>query len=249
MYHEIQKLSRDVLNISQIADYLGLNWRTVKKQLEMDEHEFESYLESNDNRPKQLHAYEHFVKTKLEAFPDSSAAQVHDWLKEYDANFPKVHSKTVYNFVMGVRQKFNIPKVKATREFFVVEELPMGMQAQVDFGEYNMRCRNGKTKKVYFMAVVLSRSRYKHVYFSPVPFTSSLAVLAHEKAFGFFEGIPRELVYDQDKVFLTAENAGNLALTQVFKAYVEKRKFDTYFCRKADPQSKGKVENVVKYVK
>jgi hypothetical protein len=42
---------------------------------------------------------------------------------------------------------------------------------------------------------------------------------------------------------------GELLLTQEFKDYVFEQEFQLHFCRKADPQSKGKVENVVKYVK
>ncbi len=71
-----------------------------------------------------------------------------DWLKEYDFNFPEVHPKTVYNFVMWVRQEYNIPKEKKHREYLAVEELPYGKQAQVDFGEYNMRKSTGGVKKV-----------------------------------------------------------------------------------------------------
>lgn len=38
-------------------------------------------------------------------------------------------------------------------------------------------------------------------------------------------------------------------MTQVFDAYVRSRLFKPVFCRPADPESKGKVENCVKYVK
>jgi hypothetical protein len=42
---------------------------------------------------------------------------------------------------------------------------------------------------------------------------------------------------------------GELLLTREFKDYVFEQEFQLHFCKKADPQSKGKVENVVKYVK
>jgi IS30 family transposase len=248
MYHEIHRLNRQGFSISYIADFLGINWRSVKKHLAYDEREFETNI-SHVTRSKDLSAYEHFVKQKLDQHPCTSAAQIHDWLKEHDKNFPFVNPKTVYNFVMWVRQEYNIPKVKHEREYFIVEELPFGKQAQVDFGEYNMRRSTGGVKKIYFFTIVLSRSRYKYIYFSDTPFTSTLAVRAHEMAFEFFQGIPQEVVYDQDKVFIHDENAGDLLLTEVFKQYVRQQKFATYFCRKSDPETKGKVENVVKYVK
>ena len=97
--------------------------------------------------------------------------------------------------------------------------------------------------------MVLSRSRYKYIFFSDIPFTSYTAIEAHEKAFAFYDGITIEIVYDQDRVFLADENKGDLLLTDVFKNYCRDRAFRLHFCRKADPESKGKVENVVKYVK
>jgi hypothetical protein len=96
---------------------------------------------------------------------------------------------------------------------------------------------------------VLSRSRFKYVYFSDHPFTSALAIEAHEKAFDFIGGIPDEIVYDQDKVFIVNENTGDLILTDAFRSYTKERNFSLHFCRKADPESKGKIENGVKYVK
>jgi len=150
---------------------------------------------------------------------------------------------------MWVRQKHHLPKTCPSRDYEAVEELPYGQQAQVDFGEYNLRNSLRKHIKVWFFTMVLSRSRYKYVLFSETPFTSFSAIEAHEKAFAFFRGITKEIVYDQDKVFLSDENKGDLLLTRAFKDYCREHTFRLYFCRKADPESKGKVENVVKYVK
>jgi len=248
MYHEIHKMSRDGHSINSIADFLNINWRTVKSYLLMDEHDFEVFI-NQSQRTKELQHYESFVKVKLEQYQSTSAAQMHDWLKEHYPDFPSVSSKTIYNFVMWVRQKYNLPKIKHEREYCIVADTPWGKQAQVDFGEYSMRTTTGQRKKVYFFCMVLSRSRYKYVYFSSVPFTTNIAVEAHEKAFEYFKGIPEKIVYDQDKVFIKDENHGDLVLTQGFKSYVNERGFHLHFCRKADPESKGKVENMVKYVK
>lgn len=37
--------------------------------------------------------------------------------------------------------------------------------------------------------------------------------------------------------------------TEGFQNYINEIKFDVFLCRGADPESKGKVENVVKYAK
>ena len=249
MYHHIHHLDRLGFAASRIARYMVLDPRTVKKLLAMTDHDYERSLIKAEQRPKALAAYEAFVHDKLKMYQDTSAAQIHDWLRESYTDLPDVSPRSVYNFVMFVRQKYNIPVVHLSREYFPIEELPYGEQAQVDFGIYNMRQSSGNRKKVWFFAMVLSRSRMKFVYFWDIPYTAQSVCLAHEAAFAFFEGIPKTVVYDQDRTILVEENLGDLMLTAAFKQYAGARKYHLHFCRKADPESKGKVENVIQYVK
>lgn len=249
MYHEIQKLSRLGFSKAKIAGYVVMDPRTVSRYLSMSEEEFFKYLDRQHARTKVLDAYEGFVKEKLKLYPDTSTAQIFDWLKESHADLPDVSTRTVFNFVMHVRQKHNIPFESTGRTYFPVEELPYGSQAQVDFGQYNMRATNNKRVKVYFFAMVLSRSRYKYVWFSEVPFTARSVCQAHENAFAFYGGMPKTIVYDQDRIMVVDENIGNIILTEAFRKYTSSRGFHMHFCRKADPESKGKVENVVQYIK
>ena len=185
----------------------------------------------------------------MENCQDASAAQVQDWLKEHFKDFIDVNAKTVFNFVLYVRNKHGIPKPFNHRDYTQSDELPYGKQAQADFGEYNMTTEEGKRKKIYFLCMVLSRSRYKYVWFSESPFTTLSAIAAHDRAFWYMEGITLEIVYDQDTLLLVDENKGDLILTEAFRRYADYRGFKLHFCRKSDPESKGKIENVVKYVK
>ena len=249
MYFEVHKLKREGLKIAQISRCLVMDYRTVKKYLEMSEDDYQDFLELQSTRHKILVSYEDFVKARLEACEDASAAQVHDWLKEQFKDFIDVNAKTVFNFVLYVRNKYGIPKPFNTRDYTQTDELPYGKQAQVDFGEYNMTTDEGKRKKIYFLCMVLSRSRYKFVWFSEKPFTTLTAIAEHDKAFQYMEGIVFEIVYDQDTLLLVDENKGDLILTEAFRKYADYRGFKLHFCRKSDPESKGKIENVVKYVK
>ncbi len=249
MYHEIHKLKRLGFSNARIARYLVMDTRSVGKLLKMSEADFEAYLAKQYSRSKVLAPYEEFVKNKLTQFEDTSAAQMFDWLKEHHPDLPHVSVRTAYNFVMYVRQKHNIPVVKADRTYFPVEELPYGDQAQIDFGQYNMRTPDNRRKKVHFFTMVLSRSRMKYVWFVDTPFTAKTMCQAHEYAFDFFGGIPKTMVYDQDTVMVVDENIGDIILTDTFRKYTDSRSFQMHFCRKSDPESKGKVENVVKYVK
>ena len=248
-YFEIHRMHREGLSVRHISNYLVLNRRTVIKYLNMSEQEYESFLIQQADRKKILLPYEDFVRERLEKFQDTSAAQMHDWLKEHFDDLPAVSQKTVFNFVCWVRDKHQIPVTSTEREYQMVDELPYGKQAQVDFGEYNMRSPSGTRAKVFFFTMILSRSRFKYVWFTDRYFTSELAIIAHEKAFEYIEGVPDEIVYDQDKVFIVSENGGDIILTAAFRAFTREQSFSLHFCRKSDPESKGKVENLVKYIK
>jgi transposase len=249
MFHEIHRLKREGFSDAWIARHLVLDRRTVKKYLNMSEEEYLSYKDSGPPRQKLLDPYEEFVRKRLEECPEASAAQVHDWLKEHFEDFIDVNEKTVFNFVLTVRNKYDIPKLFDYRDFGRIEELPYGKQAQVDFGECHMTTDEGARKKVYFFAMVLSTSRQKYAVYRDSPFTTLAVIDAHEQCFIFFGGVVEQIVYDQDKLMLVSENYGDLLLTQEFRNYVSYRGFSLHFCRKADPQSKGKVENVIKYMK
>jgi len=250
MYHEIHRFNREGVRPSQIARIMVLDTRTVKKILTLSEQEYLDYQERLSSRNKVLDPYESFVKSRLEACQEASAAQVHDWLKEHFTDLPDVSEKTVFNFVLMVRGKHGIPKPFCNqRDYEKVDESPYGKQAQVDFGQCNMTAEEGSRKKIYFFCMSLSRSRFKFIWLSEKPFTTIMTIIAHEKAFQYFGGIPEIIVYDQDTLLLVNENKGELILTDAFRSYVAYRGFKLHFCRKSDPESKGKIENVVKYVK
>lgn len=251
MYDKIQKLYKDEhMTIRGIVRETGLNFRTVQKYLNMGQKDFEKLSDKVINRPQILDPYKDFIVGKLERFQNTPAAQMHDWLKEHFPDFPDVAPKTVYNYVMKIRQDFNLPKtVDNERQYSSLPETMPGEYAQVDFGQTKLRCGDGRRVKVYFIAILLVYSRYKFIWFQDKPFTSDTAVMGHEKAFEFFHGIPHKMIYDQDAVFLYDENIGDYRMAQVFDSYVKSRPFKPIFCRPADPESKGKVENVVKYVK
>ncbi len=100
MYHQIQQLDAEGYSLSKIGSLTRLDRRTVKRYLTMTEKEFEAFQDKLSDRKKQLLPYEQFVKERLEAYQDTSAAQMHDWLKEHYRDFPKVNPKTVFNFVL-----------------------------------------------------------------------------------------------------------------------------------------------------
>ena len=251
MYHEIRRLRQvEHFSIQRIADQLSINFRTVKKILCMTEEDYDKFIEKKWAKARHLDPYRDFIIGYLQQYPDTPAAVMHDKLKEQFATLPKVDPKTVYSFVMMVRRDHGIIRVSASeRQYSAVPDFPPGELAQVDFGEKKLRRSTGEWVKVYFFVMLLCYSRQKFVLFLDRPFTTVDAVIGHEKAFEFFGGIPEEIIYDQDTVFLYRENSGDYIMTDVFERYQASRGFKVTFCRAGDPESKGKVENSVKYVK
>lgn len=251
MWYKVKELYDKGLNKSQISLETGIHRKTVRKYLEMSETDFHKWMGRSCCLPRKLNEYFGYVLKLLEQHPYLSASQVEDRLKENFSTLPLVHSKTIYNFVQSIREKHGIMKKngKQPRQFEKLPELDYGLQAQADFGQYHMQTQGGGIKKVYFFVMVLCRSRQKFIFFQTRPFTTAITITAHDKAFVYFKGKPKEIVYDQDRVLISDENLGDILLTQEFAVYVAQMEFKAVFCRKSDPQSKGKVENVVKYVK
>ena len=251
MWYEVHRLRQNGLNKSQIGKELGIDRGTVRYYLRMTE---EVFLQSESYQRKyalKLNKWEEFIVDRLNKFPFLSAAQVEDQLKERYGNDLGVCSKTIFNFVARMREKHNLPKRPEDnkRPYEMQPEMPYGEFAQVDFGEKYMSRDGGSPVKVYFFAMVLCRSRHKFLYFSLKPFTTATAIYAHELAFEFYGGMPLKLIYDNDKVFIKDSYLGDILLTNGFRTFVNEQHFECIFCRKSDPESKGKVENVVKYVK
>jgi len=116
MYHLVHQRDYEGFSITKIAEEFGINWRTAKRMLSMSELEYAAELEKSKGRRPSLQTYEQFVKEKLSAYPDTSAAQMHDWLKEHHADFPAVTGRTVFNFVYSIRDRYNIPRTEPIRE-------------------------------------------------------------------------------------------------------------------------------------
>jgi transposase len=252
MWHKVNELSRKVhLNQVQIAKKLAVSRSTVQRYLSMTEDDFEKMLQRETNHHTcKLDGYREFIVNELTDAPFLSCAQVMDHLKEHFPNMPSVSEKTVYNYVMRVRREANLPKDKEfPRLTNKLDDCEFGEIAQVDFGQRWMQTTNGSKVKVYIFAMILSRSRYKFIYLQSYPFTSVTAVYAHHLAFKFFGGMPRKIWYDQDAVFLVDENYGDYIMTEEFAKYVKEAGFEAVFMMAADPQSKGKIENCIRYVK
>jgi len=247
MYTRIQELKEHGVSQNKAAQYLGVHRKTIKRYWNMSADEYEKY-HNNVRKSSVLDQYRDIIVSWISQFPCMTAAQICDWLREcYDDNLKE---RTVSRYVKQLREDIGVPKAASPREYVAVEELPPGKQTQVDFGEMYLPNAGSKGKtKVRFAAFVLAHSRYKFVYFQNRPFHTVDLITAMNECFTYFGGMTDEYVFDQDSIVCVSENAGDIVYTYEFEKFRQQCGFKVYMCRGADPESKGKIENVVKYVK
>jgi len=248
MYSEIQALKEKGFSIRQVSRLIRVSRNTIRKYWDMPPDEYAATL-TCINKLSALSAYEPPMLHWLESYPCMSAAQVRDWLCE------KYHvdaaERTVRRFVAALREKHGIKKKDTPqREYEAVDELPMGVQLQMDFGMKSVRSAySSRYTKLYVAAFSLSCSRFKWGVFQDKPFTSGNLVLALYGCFEYMGGMPRQLVYDQDSILVVSENNGDIIHTHAFAAFLQETHLQTLVCRKSDPETKGKIEAVVRFIK
>jgi transposase len=249
-YYKIQEYKRKKFNKSQTARKLGINRETVGVYWDMTPEAYAARAEAAKIREKKADPHKDFVLECLLKYPDMSAAQLYDWIKERTClETLDFQERCFRDYVKSIREEYDIKKPETSRQYEAMDELSPGIQAQVDMGEISLETVSGRHKKVYCFGMVMTHSRYKFILWQERPFTTDTFVQAHIKAFAFFGGRPREMVYDQDKILAVSENNGDIIYTEGFQNYVNEVKFDIFLCHGADPESKGLIENVVKYAK
>ncbi|MCQ9628561.1 hypothetical protein HS141_16845 [Cetobacterium somerae] len=104
---------------------------------------------------RKMDIYEQLILAWLKEFNDISGAQVFDWIKEREQDF-SMAERTVRSYVEKLRKKYEIPKLKVSRQFLAVPETDIGEQAQVDMGQINLLTEDKKTKKIHLFTMVFS---------------------------------------------------------------------------------------------
>lgn len=247
IYSKIRELKADGFSQRKIARQLGVSRSTVRRYLAKDSQEFSTWLAATKSRTQKLDGHKEKILSWLRQYPDLSAAQVHDWLEE--RGFTGIAESTLRRYIKELREDFQIPKETHHREYEAIPDPPMGEQAQIDFGEIWVPTSGEKKVKIYVVAFVLSHSRYKYMEWWDHPYTAKDVIQAHEHAFEFFGGRPKTIVYDQDRTLFVNENYGDIIYTSEFESYKQSRRLNIHACRGADPESKGRIENVIGFIK
>ena len=246
MYKQIQTYKRQGYCKKDIASILRMDPKTVIKYYTMDERDFKTYRQEHMFRDKVMSEYESDILEVYEKneFKRLNMSAVYDYLEESHGTV-QGNEQTLRNYINYLIQTDKLRLNERLRIYTKVPELPFGKQMQLDFGQH--RCRSGL--RIFIFVAGLSASRYKYVIFQDHPFKTKEVIDHLLSCFDYIGGVPEELVIDQDRLMVVSENAGDIIYTDDFKYFIEEQEIGMYVCRKEDPETKGKIENVVKYVK
>ena len=242
-YREIQKHKDYGASMLKTSQIMKLSYNTVYKWWNQTEDDFFAFQSEHEFI---LDNYRQYLIDQLRITPQMNNTLLYKRLKN-DFEDIKVPISTFHRYIKRLREQTGL--VKPKRQTGLREEPVPGYEVQVDYGQYVMKSMYGNNVRVYFFCMVLSFSRMKFVYFSPEPFDAASTINAHLYAFKYFGGRPQMLVYDQDRCVCVSENFGDIIFVKEFEDFVKETGFSVYLCHGNDPQTKGRIENVVNVVK
>jgi transposase len=135
--------------------------------------------------------------------------------------------------------------VQRTQEAFVPLAFPPAT-AQVDWGEA-VAIENDLVRKVYLFVLTLPFSNARFVAVFPRA-TLEFFLEGHRRAFVFFEGVARSIIYDNLKsAVVKVKRHHNRLLNKTFETFAGHHLFEPRFCNVGQGHEKGHVENGVKW--
>ena len=244
MYHAIMKLHSQNHSQRKIAELLSLSKTTVNRYLNLTKTELNSLLLSGHHQ-SQFGVAAEFIKNKLEIDFTIRITKLYRLVIE---KYPYLSGtrRAFHNYVIKLKPEIEPKKIRYFQP--IVNDKP-GHQVQVDPGEYNVNYFTEMSYKVYFIVFVFSFSRKKYVHFQLRPYNTNAFVKAHLEAFQYFGAIAKEYVYDQTKLVAIQEKYREVIFNERFHKFAFQYEFEPRVCEGYDPQSKGKVERVVREVK
>ncbi len=229
----IRSLAKQGYSQRQIAKMTGHNRRTVEKYLQDDK----------------LPVYRSVHRlSKLETYKPL----IEGWLREQDYQASRIHElllaegfsgcyHTVLRYVQKVKEQRN-------RKAYIRFETMPGQQAQVDFADFQILSADGQKTTIYCFIMLLGYSRHMYIEFIE-HCTLSNFLSCHQHGFGFFGGIPAEILYDNMKNVVVKRFLGCLQWNRIFAAFAAHYGFKPLAAPPYSPWVKGKVERPIHYVR
>lgn len=225
--------TNDGLKYSQIADVLGLDYRTVAKWANE-----ERYLPRRSaKRASKLDPFKNDIVRMLEKHP-YTARQIFQRIQQngFDGGIT-----IVTDYVRKIRPPKVTPYLKLV--------FAPGECAQVDWGTYGSVRVGSTSRRLSFFIMVLCHSRMMYVEFT-VSQTMEHFLGCHQNAFHFFGSVPQKIMVDNLKSAVLKRNIGkDPVFNPGYMDFARHYGFKIVPCNVGKGNEKGMVENAVGYVK
>jgi len=241
-------ISREEVMTIHILHKQGYTQRAIARQLGISRNTVKRYLQKNIDEPKytarpkkkhsKLEAYKFYLHRRI-----AQAAPIH---LSGEVLFREIKTLGYTGSISLLRQYLYDYRGKKAPQEVIRFETPPGKQMQVDWGQM----RGGK-KPIHVFIAVLGYSRAMFIMFTDNMHYETLEA-CHQCAFEYFQGVPQQIWYDNMKTVVIERDAygeGRHRLHQSFYQFSKSMGFLPKLCRPYRPQTKGKVERMVRYVR
>jgi transposase len=221
----------------------GMSAYAIGKEMGMSKNTARKYMERPDKappritRPSKLDEY----KPYLHELMNSGIFNCVVLLERLQAAGYDGGISIIKDYVHQFRPAKKLPAVQRF-------ETLSGKQAQMDWGICQYEDRSGEVHKIPAFVMLLGYSRVKYVEFTSRCDLSSLQ-RCMVNAFEYFGGVPETVLTDNMKTVVVGRESGKPIWNTQFASFAVDMGFVPKVCRVRSPQTKGKVERLVRYVK
>jgi transposase len=235
IFCQLKQAQQAGLSVRQIARQLDLHEQTVALWLARDQ--FARSRSAERPRGSKLDEHKGAIVRWLDHHP-FTAAQLFHKLKEqgYAGGY-----SILKDYVRRIRPR--------PSPAFLTLQFAAGQCAQVDWGSHGS-VRVGNTRRALsFFVLVLCHSRWLYVEFT-LGQSQEWFLGCHQRAFHRLGGVPHEIMVDNCKTAVLSHPVGGPpVLNPHYLDFARHHGFTIKACGPRRPQSKGRVENAVAYVK
>ena len=221
--------------ISEIARRTGVSRKTVRKYIAMEK----PAKYSREGRQSVIAPYTDYVRGRIDKH-NLSAVRIYEEIRE--KGYPGSYT-TVKRLCRVLR---NDRSIQAVYRY----ETEPGKQSQVDFGEFGYIDIDGKHRKLYAFSMILGYSRMRYVEFTTDISTENV-IKMHLNAFSFYGGFTDTILYDNMKQIVIERKlkASESRFNPKFMDFAEYYGIVIRLCYPYRPETKGKIENTIKYLR
>ena len=242
MYQRVRRACLvDGISIREAARVFGVHRDTVRKMLKFSIPP--GYRRVREPVSPKLDPFKSVIERILEEDASRSKKQRHTAKRIFERLRDEHSFSGGYTIVKDYVRERRL----RVQEMFVPLSHPPG-HGQGDFGEATVVIE-GMEQKAHFLAIDLPHSDACYVKAYPAETTEAFAD-GHNGAFVFFRGVPQSMLYDNTKIAVARIlGDGRRKPTRAFAELRSHYLFEPRFGRPYKGNDKGKVENLVGYVR